>query len=42
MFSGSRNPIGAVVIMLDHLVLAAILNFKMAATEKHVCPDLGL
>jgi hypothetical protein len=31
MFSGSRNPLKALLIKLDDLVKASILNFKMAA-----------
>jgi hypothetical protein len=31
MFSGSMNPLGAVLMLLVNLLKAAILNFKMAA-----------
>jgi hypothetical protein len=31
MFSGPRNPLKALLIILDDLVKASILNFKIAA-----------
>ena len=33
MFSGSRNAMRTVPTVLDHLAIAAILNFKMAALK---------
>jgi hypothetical protein len=33
MFSVSRNPLKALLMILDDLVKASILNFKMAASQ---------
>ena len=41
-FSGSRNPLRALLIILADFIMAAILNFKMAANFISVLSYLGL